>query len=177
MTFKAKDKATQDLELIDSMRRSLGAAGLVVVFETWRDYVKTKRQRERRDLEKKYELEVKSFATAMQSVQIAQVRVCVDCYVMVQGSLFFSRPVLAVAATATDGVNVSAPDSNLTTPTLCVCMCTCICTCTCTPRSTTCRCGRSAWTCTTTASSGATTKPARYVSPYAAGRGMQRCLE
>ena len=77
MTFKAKDKATQDLELIDSMRRSLGAAGLVVVFETWRDYVKTKRQRERRDLEKKYELEVKSFATAMQSVQIAQVRVCV----------------------------------------------------------------------------------------------------
>ena len=56
------------------MRRSLGAAGLVVVFETWRDYVKTKRQRERRDLEKKYELEVKTFATAMQSVNIAQVR-------------------------------------------------------------------------------------------------------
>ena len=85
MTFQAKEKATADLQLIDSMRRSLGAAGLVVVFETWRDYVKTKRTRERRDAEKQYEAEVKTFATVMESVKVAQHHVsrwkrCVDVY-------------------------------------------------------------------------------------------------
>ena len=84
--------------------------------------------------------------------------------------MFFSRPVLAVAATATDGVHGSAPDSNHTH----LCICICICICICTPRSITCRCGRGAWTCTTTASSGATTKPARYVSPYAVMTGIAR---
>ena len=85
MTFQAKEKATKDLNLIDAMRRSLGAAGLVVVFETWRDYVVNKKIRERRDAEKQYEREIKQFATAMQSVKIAQHHVslwkrCVDIY-------------------------------------------------------------------------------------------------
>ena len=34
MTFQAKEKATKDLNLIDAMRRSLGAAGLVSTYPT-----------------------------------------------------------------------------------------------------------------------------------------------
>ena len=57
----------------------------MVVFETWRDYVVNKKIRERRDAEKQYEREIKQFATAMQSVKIAQHHVsmwkrCVDVY-------------------------------------------------------------------------------------------------
>ena len=57
----------------------------MVVFETWRDYVVNKKIRERRDAEKQYEREIKQFATAMQSVKIAQHHVsmwkrCVDIY-------------------------------------------------------------------------------------------------
>ena len=56
-----------------------------MVFETWRDYVINKKLRERRDAEKQYEREIKQFATAMQSVKIAQHHVslwkkCVDIY-------------------------------------------------------------------------------------------------
>jgi Cu/Ag efflux pump CusA len=55
MVGLAKEKAMHDLELIESMRKSLGSAGLQVVFETWRDFVRTKRQRERRDQEIQYD--------------------------------------------------------------------------------------------------------------------------
>ena len=57
------------------MRRSLGAAGMVVVFEAWREYVRSKRFRERKDLEETYKNELKAFSTAMESVKIAEVHV------------------------------------------------------------------------------------------------------
>ena len=57
------------------MRRSLGAAGMVVVFEAWREYVTSKRLRERKDLEETYKNELKAFSTAMESVKIAEVHV------------------------------------------------------------------------------------------------------
>ena len=75
MVGLAKEKAMHDLELIESMRKSLGSAGLQVVFETWRDFVRTKRQRERRDQEIQYEQELKAFATAMESVKLAEFHV------------------------------------------------------------------------------------------------------
>ena len=57
------------------MRRSLGAAGMLVVFEAWREYVASKRFRERKDLEETYKNELKAFSTAMESIKIAEVHV------------------------------------------------------------------------------------------------------
>ncbi len=81
----ARDKAVNEFECIEKIRRFTSGASLGLVFKEWKKFHFTQKQRARRDLRAKWRDAIKGFNTAMESVRSAQALAdfwvkCADVY-------------------------------------------------------------------------------------------------
>jgi hypothetical protein len=68
----ARRQAEKEFQTIDTIRNSMSGSSLTIVFQAWKKYAFTRKQRERRDLRANWKTAIKGFDAAMQSVRVAQ---------------------------------------------------------------------------------------------------------
>ena len=68
----ARRQAEKEFQTIDTIRNNMSGSGTAIVFQAWKKYAFTKKQRERRDLRLQWKTQIKGFDAAMQSVRVAQ---------------------------------------------------------------------------------------------------------
>jgi hypothetical protein len=68
----ARRQSEKEYQTIDTIRNNMSGSGTAIVFQAWKKYAFTKKQRERRDLRLQWKTQIKGFDAAMQSVRVAQ---------------------------------------------------------------------------------------------------------